>query len=784
MSEPAKKAIFLSYAREDTDAARRIADALRSSGVEVWFDQNELRGGDAWDQKIRGQIKDCTLFLPIVSAHTQDRGEGYFRLEWKLASERTHLMAEGVPFISPIVVDETSEAGAVVPPEFMRVQWTRLRGALPTSQFVEQVQRLLASPRRSAASAEAAPTAAAPLSSAKAAPSPMRFAVAALGIVVLALVAYIALRSPAKESPASVAAPKPIAESKPSAPPPSTAPKVTDKSIAVLPFTKMSDEKDASAFFADGVHEDILTNLALARDLKVVSRTTVTQYRDSKKTLRQIGEELGVAYILEGSVRRVGNKVRVTGQLINARTDEHVWAKSYDRDLTDIFAIQASLSQEIASALAATLTPQAQKFIERRPTENPVAYDAYLKGRDSRNRSRTGQLAPTRQQEAFFQSAVDQDPNFAAAWGELAVVHALNVFWEFDHTPARLAQADAAIGRAVRLAPDAPDVIRSLGTYAYYAYRDYARATEQYEKLAKLQPNDPTVFNSLSLIQRRQGRWADSLSNVRRALELDPANISYTRNLLSTLTMLRRWDDAIATQRRLVTLLPQELVEQAEVQRLTYLATGSRKESDAWFASLSPAQLNSPKMISMRKGYAAALGDFSEFKRLDQLQPFYDGDGTPHSRQAADAAGNYFIYGDAAAALARLGNFPAEVRAQLEREPTNVKLWSDLSWMEVILGHKDEALRCARKASELLPESLDAFDGPRYSIYLADTLVWAGDKDRAVAEYARLLRVAGTGGTLNTSYMKSNAFYAPLRGDPRWEALINDAKNNALQTER
>jgi len=180
----------------------------------------------------------------------------------------------------------------------------------------------------------------------------------------------------------------------------------------------MSEDKD-SAFFADGVHEDILTNLALVNELKVVSRTTVTQYRDSKKTLKQIGDELGVAYILEGSVRRIGNKVRVTGQLINARTDEHVWAKSYDKDLTDVFAIQASLSQEIASALQAAITPQAQKFIERRPTENPVAYDAFLKGRDTRNNALAGRPAPLKQAEDYFQSAVDQDSKFAAAWGGL-----------------------------------------------------------------------------------------------------------------------------------------------------------------------------------------------------------------------------------------------------------------------------------------------------------------------------------------------------------------------------
>ena len=769
----ATKAVFLSYAHEDTDAAKRIADALRGFGIEVWFDQSELRGGDAWDQNIRDQIKDCALFVPVVSVHTEARGEGYFRLEWKLADERTHLMAKGVPFLLPVVVDATADGEAMVPDSFRAVQWTRLPGGAPTPDFVAQVKRLLDAPRRSAGSGAAS------RSGAHAASAPQRVGrrvpaaawVVAIAVLAVALVIAIFWPRHAEPTPAPNAGAgtrPPISEK--------SAPLVNDKSIAVLPFTNMSEDKDASAFFADGVHEDILTNLALVKELKVISRTTAVQYRDSKKSLRQIGDELGVAYILEGSVRRSGNKVRVTGQLINAHTDEHVWAKSYDRDITDVFAIQASLSQEIASALQAAITPQAQKFMERRPTENPAAYDSFLKGRESRNRSRTGQRAPAREQEAFFQTAVQQDPNFAAAWGELAVAHALNVFWEFDHTPARLAQADAAIGQAVRLAPDAPDVIRTLGTYAYYAYRDYARATEQYEKLARMQPNDPSVFSSLGLIQRRQGRWTDSLNNLRRAAELEPANISYVRNLVSIFTLARRWDDAIAQQRRLVEMLPGDLVEQRALAQLYFTATGSHKEEDDWWAHLTPDQLNLPQVVVWRRGRAAQRGDLTEFRQLDQRQPYYDGEGGTHASQANFNAMTYFIAGDVASARARLGNFPAETRAQLQLEPANAGLWSLLSGMDLILGQKEEAVAHGRKAADLIPESRDAYDGPRYSAWLADTLLWTGNKDHALAEYARLLRLPGV--NLNVHRMKENPFYAPLRGDPRFEALLNDPKNN------
>ncbi|HMD61762.1 MAG TPA: TIR domain-containing protein, partial [Opitutaceae bacterium] len=357
------RAVFLSYAREDATAAQRIADALRSYGIEVWFDQSELRGGDAWDQKIRKQIKECALFMPIISDRTQARGEGYFRLEWKLAVERTHLMAEGVPFLAPVVVDDTPESAAVAPAEFLRVQWTRLPGSLPTPQFVEQVKRMLEAPRKAGAAAPAAHRASAPAVS-----RAWVWVVGASAAAAVAVAVTLTVSRRPPPAPAAAAAP---------------AQAVDPKSIAVLPFENMSEDKQ-NAFFTDGVHEDVLTNLSFVKDLHLVSRTSVMRYRGTTKSIKEIGQELGVAYVLEGSVRREGNKVRVTGQLINARTDEHVWAKSYDRDLTDIFAIQGELAQAIADALQAVLSPETKVLIARRPTENTAAYDDYLKARQAR----------------------------------------------------------------------------------------------------------------------------------------------------------------------------------------------------------------------------------------------------------------------------------------------------------------------------------------------------------------------------------------------------------------
>ena len=330
-------AIFLSYARDDAASARRVAEALRSSGLEVWFDENELRGGDAWDAKIRRQINDCALFVPLISRHTETRAKGYFRLEWKLAVEQTHLLADGVPFIAPVAIDDTREAGAVVPAEFLRVQWTRLPGALPTPQFVEQIKRLLApapAVESAARRSRVRTTLEAPV-----APAPQsRHALwpwVALGVVLAGMALAMVFMGKGGMRATT---------------------KANDHSVAVLPFTNMSDDRE-NAYFADGIHEDILTKLTAARELRVVSRTTMMQYRTTALTMSQIGETLHVAYILEGSVRGRGSRVRVSVQLIDARTDEHVWAQSFDADLTDIFATQTDLASQIAAQLKATISP-------------------------------------------------------------------------------------------------------------------------------------------------------------------------------------------------------------------------------------------------------------------------------------------------------------------------------------------------------------------------------------------------------------------------------------------
>ena len=764
MSEaPPTRGVFLSYAREDTEAARRIADALRGFGVEVWFDQSELRGGDAWDIKIRSQIRECALFVAIISANTQARGEGYFRREWKLAIERTHDMAAGIPFLIPVVVDQTPESKALVPDEFMRVQWTRLAGG-PTTQFVERIKRLMDRPLTPIGDQQQPGVArgtGTPASSRKGGIPGWAWGLGA-GVVIAAVAFLFTSRRPEPPMGPEVAAGARAA---------AVEPKPDEKSIAVLPFANMSDDKD-NAFFTDGIQEDILTNLALVHEIRVVSRTSVEQYRDTKKPIRQIASELGVSYILEGSVRREGSKVRVTGQLIHAQTDEHVWAKAYDRDLTDIFAIQSELAQAIAEELKAALSPEEKVMLARRPTENLEAYDLYLKARA------IDDIADDRERPPLLEKAVALDPSFARAWGDLADAYAELAFNHHEGEGGMLAKSKAAIDQAVRLAPDDPDVISSLGTYYYYGYRDYARANEQYQRLARQRPNDAGVCNSLALILRRQGKWSESLAQSRRAMELDVASTRYLNNMIATLVESRRYDELAAAYRRLAELKPDHFEIGFQVALVSFHATGSTKEAEDFIAHLSPNEAASSEGMDVRIAWADATGDMAELIRLLHIHPHSTKTVLEPWEEDVFSAQDLFLSGDKAGAAALLGHIPEENAKRLELEPKNPRLWTLQAFIELALGHPEEAVSAGDRAIESSPASVDALDGPLYESFSAKVLLECGYKDRALKEIARLIRTPGSVSFFNVYELKRDPRNT-LRDDPRMKALLDDPANNA-----
>jgi TolB-like protein/Tfp pilus assembly protein PilF len=1171
------KAVFLSYASQDKDVAKRICDALRAAGVEVWFDQSELRGGDAWDAMIRKRIKECALFVPVITPTTNARAEGYFRLEWKLAVDRSHLMADDAPFLFPIVIGDVTDATARVPDKFRDVQWTRLRldetpgelagrvakllsggsmvgGVLypdglkesgyktpPTSrrprwqwwmifpifgtimglmfavmpmwkafnrspqkqhpvrdsrsqtpepklsearQLAEKARVLLdaidssaddyataeglvkraleleqndgeiwaissrlnsmfmsrafdnSGARREPARSQAeralklapdsvesllavaranrntdAPRAEAALRQAlalapqdgrvllnlgslfrvqnrldealeyyeqaaavpevrplarydqflvsfyrrkfadaeryvqesvtalptansvtglamveltwrglpeealrvlAAAPGKVRAEPRPVIVTVLAAqmnrqpeVALAALRrfpadyvndawysgpkallvglgesqagrpeaarvawesgiallrrrmqdSPnnAEEhlrlgellawsgqteaalgevrvyeqltssrtvdwtvSPARVYAALgradeavPLLAKELVAPPSGRWPltpallrldplwdkirgdprfqklcedppaqaaapaaKVADKSIAVLPFANMSEDKEATAFFADGVHEDILTSLVGIRDLRVVSRTSVMDYRGTTKKIPEIGRELQVAYVLEGSVRRAGNKVRVTGQLIKAATDEHVWAKSYDRDLTDIFAIQAELAQTIATELDAALSPREQKLLAERPTTNLAAYDLYLKAREIESLGPRVGREDVARRVTLAEGAVALDPKFAQAWAELAEAHVGMFASSLDTTPARLAKARAALDRARALAPDSPVVLRAIGVYHMLADLDGAKAIEQFERILAVQPNDVDCLVNLGVAQRLIGRWPDAIRTVRTRMKLEPGNPVHARELVNLLWAVRRYDEVRAE----LAQLKGDSDEKEQWQAwLTFRATGSRAALDDFYARLEARSPDSPLLREVRAKRALARSDYAEYGRLQgqRMLGTFDRELTTTIYQAWAMKRS----GDAAGARQLLGDWPASLRARLELEPDNTQWLRGLASVAAILGNHEEALRCINHAADLMPFEKDSQRA--FTIRDIRAVIYAdmGDKARAVEQLAELLRHPNP--FLNVHGLADDPRYASLRGDPGFEALLRDPKNNA-----
>ena len=749
-------AVFISYASQDAAVAENVCAALEKAGLPCWIAPRDVTPGSHYADHIMSAISGTKVLVLILS-------------ESALASKHVGKEVERASSKGRPIIGLRIDAAPLTPAfEYFlsESQWIDVTAggvAAAAGKLVEAV-------RSHAGAALAARPVGAPRAAGHVtASTPGRWVIPTVVAILVALIGYLVVdkfwlsKHAASEHPVAALVPA-------TAPVTST---IAEKSIAVLPFTDMSENKDAG-FFADGVHEDLLTNLAVVPELQVVSRTSVMQYRGTTKTMRQIGQELGVAYVLEGSVRRAGNRIRVTGQLINTRTDQHVWAKNYDRDLTDLFNIQTTLSQEIATALSAALSPETMRRLERRPTGNTAAYDLFLQGRAVFNSAPSGNAKALSQSADFFRRAALLDPKFAAAWGELAVSYAFKEFWNIDETAELKAQGEDAIARAQALDPDSPEVIRLVGTYAYYAHRDYAKATAQYLRLAALQPNDPTVFSALGLVQRRQGRWSESLANLRKAAELDYGSIPYQRNLVSMLMIAHRYPEAREVAQRLVALRPGNLDELLLLADLVYDTTDSLQAAQAILANLTPAQREDPDVIYRRKGWARDSGDLAEFKRLDEKQP-YEEDGSPIV--GAILAGLvYWGAGDPALARARVAPFLEEARKQVASTPDNYLAWGNLGQLELLSGQPDAAMEHLAKATRLLPPSRDAVAGPGVRFWYLSGCAMTGRKDEALTGLAELVRQP-TGIPLID--IRTSPAFLPLRGDPRFQAILNDPKSRA-----
>ena len=746
------QAVFLSYASQNAEAAKKICDALRAAGVEVWFDQNELTGGDAWDAKIRKQIKDCALFVPIVSAATQARREGYFRLEWKLADDRTQLMARGTPFLLPVCIDETKDWDAIVPDSFMTVQWTRLRDGETPAKFCERVKSLLAggvapvSDRRSGGNEN---------ESAGQRPALPRRRVRWPWLVPAVLVAAV------------IAGVVIFRTGRASAPPAGV-----EKSVAVLPFANMSPDKD-NEFFADGVHEDVITNLAKIRDLKVISRTSVLAYRDTaSRNLRKIAAELGVGAVLEGSVRRAGDKVRVTAQLIDARTDEHLWAETYDRDLKDIFTLQSALASEIATALKAKLTQGERALLDRRPTKSQKAYDLYLQSKG------VGSLERAR----LLEEAVAVDPDFALAQAELSSAQAVN-FWEVsgERAVALMAKSKAALDAAVRLAPDAPETRMAQGHYFYRIRRDWARSWDELAIAERDMPNDSLLMMTMAYTARRLGHWSDALAYFTRARRLDPLDRGNRYSFhLDTLMMLRRFAEARALAAAAVEKYPGAGFFLWRLHRAQYELDGDRAAFERKLAVVNQSGIDgegrdakSMRRVQLHDAIQRRDWTFAERRLAAPANRlvFSEQDVVdyPAALLRAEVA---FLRGDAAAARA-LGEEALTYFRDRDWAPRQLA-WAQLgrAQAEAWAGRADEA---GREAAEAMArcEKEDALDAACIRPEVARVYVAIGRRENALALVQVMMTEACS---MTPREVRDDPLLSRLKDDPRFEEILKLAK--------
>jgi TolB-like protein/Flp pilus assembly protein TadD len=546
-----------------------------------------------------------------------------------------------------------------------------------------------------------------------------------------------------------------------------------DKSIAVLPFENLSDDKE-NAYFADGIQDDVLTNLSKIGDLKVISRTSVMPYRGkaSKGGVREIGKALGVATILEGSVRRVGNQVRVNVQLIDTENDEHIWAEDYDRDLTDVFAIQTDLAQKIAAELRAKLSPTEKAQMERRPTENGEAYLAFLQAHNLQGAYED--FDKLKQSEQLYERATKLDPNFALALARFSQLESW-ILHTFDSTPARREKARALAERALQLQPDLPEAHLALGFSYYYGDENYDAALSEFEIAQRGLPNEWEAYLAIGAIQRRQGKWAESNANLEKAVSLNPKDIWPLQQLAYNYQMRRDFDAANKTIDRALALNPTAFGPLEFKSKLAVFEKGDFSVAEKAFDVLKSA----PMTDEQRLYTSAARGDvfLLERKYKEGLQ---QAESLPDDRLASlpgALCNKYYLIGFARKALgdetgARAAFLKAKSAAeeQLKKSPDSSDVHIQLAKILACLGEKDAALSEAQRATDLRPESKDAFSGPEITQGVAQVYAILGDNGPAIEILDGLLSRPSS---VTARGLQVNPIWDSLRNDPQFQALLN-----------
>jgi TolB-like protein/tRNA A-37 threonylcarbamoyl transferase component Bud32 len=550
-----------------------------------------------------------------------------------------------------------------------------------------------------------------------------------------------------------------------------------ENGIAVLPFENLGDEKEQTAF-ADGVQDDILSKLAKIADLKVISRSSVMEYR-GKRNLRQIGNDLRVSHVLEGSVRRAGTHLHLNAQLIDTRTDTHVWVEQYDRDLNDLFSIQSEIAQKVAQRVHAKVSATEKASIEERPTQDLIAYDFYARAVSmiynvqvpSESTADTPLNADKTLSEAvdLLNKAVARDPNFFLAYCQLAFAHDL-----IGNTPARLALAKSAIDSAFRLRPDSGEAHLALGWHLYWGYLDYDRARAELALAQQSLPNNPVVYQLAGSMDRSQRRWADAIHNLERACELDPRNLPYLINLGSTYLWLHDYDQHIRIMDRIVALHPERRVGRifrASVEVYRRADTGPWRAAIEDMLTNEPGSEKDPFVASQR--YTLALYD----RDLDTASSLATGLSEKHSLQwSFPQLGRDFwvgviarLKGDETSARAAFMRARAQQEEEIRGHPDDVTLLADLGLIDAGLGRKEEALNEGRRAMELGSSVKDSSTEPNTKTCFAIICAWTGERELALGQLEALTK---TPGSHTYGNLRLSPLWDPLRGDPRFEKIV------------
>ncbi|MDX1673217.1 MAG: tetratricopeptide repeat protein [Longimicrobiales bacterium] len=539
------------------------------------------------------------------------------------------------------------------------------------------------------------------------------------------------------------------------------------KSIAVLPFENLSPDED-DRYFADGVHDEILTHLARIGDLKVISRTSVMEYRDSPKNLREIAAELDVATVLEGTVRRAGDEVRITAQLIDATDDQHLWAETYERKLSDIFAIQAEVAQRIARALAVELTAETQARIEGRPTDDMEAYDAYLRGEEYATRDITEDNI--RLAIRMYERAVESDPEFALAWATMGQQHARLYWYHFDRSDSILGTAKRAIDRALALDPELPEAYLARGFYRYWAHLDYDGALRDFARASEGLPGEAQVSAAMAYVRRRQGRWEEAADLLREALELDPRSEGIIFQLAETLELLRKYDEAIHLFDHAITLAPD--FRNAMIAKARVLARGRGNLESAW-ATLQPT-FDMPTSEYSPVFYGVLIQrygrDFSNAleilegagEEVFETQFYY----VPRTLVRASVLD---LMARSEAALAAYDSARVLLERRLVDDPEDPRFHSALGLALAGMGLETEAIRAGERAMQILPVSQEAWRGGSLVIDHARILTRVGEAETAIDRLEQMLALPSE---LTPTALRLDPTWDPLREHPGFRALL------------